>query len=79
MDLATPQINIAYGDYLRYLIDHYGGSGMLAVAAYNAGLGNVDRWVEEAGGASEFGSAEHIPFPEMRAYVETCGAPRRVP
>ena len=70
-DLATPQINIAYGSYyLRYLIDHYGGSETLAVAAYNAGLGNVDRWVEKAGGASEFRSAEHIPFPETRAYVE---------
>jgi soluble lytic murein transglycosylase len=70
-DLATPQINIAYGSYyLRYLIDHYGGSETLAVAAYNAGLGNVDRWVEKAGGPSEFRSTEHIPFPETRAYVE---------
>ncbi len=70
-DLATPQINISYGSYyLRYLIDHYGGSETLAVAAYNAGLGNVDRWVEKAGGASAFRSAEHIPFPETRAYVE---------
>ena len=70
-DLATPQINIAYGTYyLRYLIDHYDGSEALAVAAYNAGLGNVDRWVEKAGGAAEFESAEHIPFPETRAYVE---------
>jgi peptidoglycan lytic transglycosylase len=70
-DLATPQINIAYGSYyLRYLIDRYGGSETLAVAAYNAGLGNVDRWVERAGGASHFKSAEHIPFPETRAYVQ---------
>jgi soluble lytic murein transglycosylase len=70
-DLATPQINISYGSYyLRYLIDHYGGSETLAVAAYNAGLGNVDRWVSKAGGASAFKSAEHIPFPETRAYVE---------
>jgi soluble lytic murein transglycosylase len=69
-DLATPQINISYGSYyLRYLIDHYGGSETLAVAAYNAGLGNVDNWVSKAGGASEFKSAEHIPFPETRAYV----------
>jgi peptidoglycan lytic transglycosylase len=70
-DLATPQINIAYGSYyLRYLIDRYGGSETLAVAAYNAGLGNVDRWVQRAGGASHFKSAEHIPFPETRAYVQ---------
>jgi len=70
-DLATPQINIAYGAwYLRYLIDHYGGNETLAVAAYNAGQTNVDRWVERAGGSEAFDSARHIPFPETRAYVK---------
>jgi soluble lytic murein transglycosylase len=69
-DLADPQINIAYGSYyLRLLIDHYGGNETLAIAAYNAGMGNVDRWVSEAGGAGEFDHAEDIPFPETRAYV----------
>ncbi len=48
-DLATPSINVAYGSYyLRYLLDHYDGNEMLAVAAYNGGLANVDRWVAEA-------------------------------
>ena len=70
-DLGSPQINIAYGTYyLRLLIDHYGGNETLAIAAYNAGMGNVDRWVGEAGGPDEFQSAEHIPFPETRAYVK---------
>jgi soluble lytic murein transglycosylase len=70
-DLADPQINIAYGSYyLRLLLDHYGGNETLAIAAYNAGMGNVDRWVNEAGGPDGFKSAEHIPFPETRAYVE---------
>jgi soluble lytic murein transglycosylase len=70
-DLATPQINIAYGAwFLRYLIDHYDGNETLAVAAYNAGQSNVDRWVARAGGPAQFDSARHIPFPETRAYVE---------
>jgi peptidoglycan lytic transglycosylase len=70
-DLATPQINISYGSYyLRLLIDHYGGNETLAVAAYNAGIGNVDTWVAAAGGPGAFKSADHIPFPETRAYVE---------
>jgi soluble lytic murein transglycosylase len=70
-DLSTPQINISYGAwYLRYLIDHYEGNETLAIAAYNAGLANVDRWVEAAGGPGQFDSARHIPFPETRAYVQ---------
>jgi soluble lytic murein transglycosylase len=70
-DLATPQINIAYGTwFLRYLIDHYDGNETLAVAAYNAGQSNVDNWVAKAGGPDKFDSARHIPFPETRAYVE---------
>ena len=76
-DLANPQINIAYGSYfLRYLIDHYGGNETLAIAAYNAGQTNVDRWVASAGGPDEFDSARHIPFPETRAYVENVAATR---
>ncbi len=70
-DLSTPQVNIAYGAwYLRYLIRHYEGNETLAIAAYNAGQTNVDRWVRRAGGADSFDSARHIPFPETRAYVE---------
>jgi soluble lytic murein transglycosylase len=70
-DLSDPQINISYGAYyLRLLLDHYEQNDALAVAAYNAGIGNVDRWVAAAGGVSEFRTAEHIPFPETRAYVE---------
>jgi len=69
-DLASPQINIAYGAYfLRYLIDHYEGNDTLAVAAYNAGQTNVDGWVERAGGPDGFDAARDIPFPETRAYV----------
>jgi soluble lytic murein transglycosylase len=69
-DLATPQINISYGAfYLRYLMNRYSGNTELAVAAYNAGLTNVDRWVRQAGGSEAFDRARDIPFPETRAYV----------
>src|SRR3712207_3046204 len=70
-DLASPQINIAYGSwYLRYLLDHYEGNELLALAAYNAGEGKVDEWVHGAAAKGEnFEVATHIPFPETREYV----------
>jgi soluble lytic murein transglycosylase len=69
-DLGTPQINIAYGSwYLRYLIDRYDGNETLAIAAYNAGENNVDKWVKRAGGDRSFDPSADIPFPETRHYV----------
>jgi soluble lytic murein transglycosylase len=65
-DLSTPQVNISYGAfYLRYLINRYKGNLALALAAYNGGEGNVDRWIKE--GRSR---VRDIPFPETRAYVK---------
>ena len=65
-DLATPQVNISYGSwYLQWLLDRYGENEMLAIAAYNAGTGNVDRWIGRDPGMQ----AGEIPFPETRHYV----------
>jgi len=70
-DLATPSVNVAYGSYyLRYLLDHYAGNQMLAIAAYNAGLTNVDRWVADARTNGLPLSDAAIPFPETREYVQ---------
>jgi soluble lytic murein transglycosylase len=70
-DLATPQVNIAYGSYyLRLLLDHYSGNTTLAIAAYNAGEANVDRWSATARANGGSLSIATIPFPETRAYVQ---------
>src|SRR5581483_517723 len=59
-DLYDPEINIRYGAwYLRDLFDKY-HSERLVLAAYNAGQGNVDRWLAHD---------EPIQFAETRAYV----------
>jgi len=59
-DLYNPEINVRYGAwYLRHLLDKYGDE-RTALAAYNAGQENVDRW--RAAG-------EGVQFPETRAYV----------
>jgi soluble lytic murein transglycosylase len=71
-DLANPQVNISYGSfYLRYLLQRYGGNEVLAIAAYNAGEGRVDKWIFDARHQGEaFDRARHIPFPETRHYVQ---------
>jgi soluble lytic murein transglycosylase len=64
-DLSDPEINIRYGTFLlRELLDRYEGDEAAALAAYNAGPGNADKW----GGAHL--NVGDIPFPETRAYVE---------
>jgi peptidoglycan lytic transglycosylase len=70
-DLGTPEVNIAYGSYyLRYLLDRYDGEEMLALAAYNGGETNVDRWLAQERQDGRALTVGEIPFPETRAYVE---------
>jgi soluble lytic murein transglycosylase len=70
-DLGTPQVNIAYGAwYLRYLMGRYAGNETFALAAYNGGEGNVDRWIAAAERRNEALTIAAIPFSETRTYVQ---------
>jgi soluble lytic murein transglycosylase len=69
-DLRDPDINVRYGSwYIDHLRAHYDGDIGLALAAYHAGQGNVDRWQREGVG---------IAFPETKAYVDEVERVRRV-
>lgn len=69
-DLATPQVNIAYGAwYLRYLLDQFHGDEVTALAAYNGGIGNVQKWLAEKR-ETVLTDPDDIPFPETREYVK---------
>jgi soluble lytic murein transglycosylase len=60
-DLYDPEINVRYGAwYLRHLLRKYGDEAT-ALAAYNAGQDNVDRWRRAGRG---------IQFSETRHYVD---------
>lgn len=54
---------------LRRLMDHYGDT-WVALAAYNAGIGNVDRWLEDPEHSLDGETLHKIPYPETAAYVE---------
>jgi soluble lytic murein transglycosylase len=63
-DLSDPELNIRYGTfYLHGLLDRYRGNEVAALAAYNAGPANADRW----GGAGL--TLDAIPLEETRSYV----------
>jgi len=69
-DLRDPEINVRYGSwYIDHLRAHYDGDVRLALAAYHAGQGNVDRWQREG---------VDIGFPETRAYVDEVERVRRL-
>jgi peptidoglycan lytic transglycosylase len=77
-DLGTPQVNISYGAwYLRYLLRRYDGNETLAIAAYNGGETNVDRWVAGSGRHRDRFTVDEIPFDETRAYVRRVQEARR--
>jgi soluble lytic murein transglycosylase len=77
-DLATPQVNISYGAYyLRYLLRRYDSNEDLALAAYNAGEGNVDKWIARAQARGRALTIAAIPYGETRAYVQRVESVRR--
>ncbi len=68
--------NIALGStYIQRMLDYYGGSYPLAIAAYNGGPGNVNKWLKAYGDprTGEIGILEwieKIPLSETRDYVQ---------
>lgn len=68
--------NIQLGSsYFQRLLNYNGGSYPLAIAAYNAGQGNVNKWIAANGdprlpGADIVKWIENIPFQETRNYVQ---------
>jgi len=71
-----PSYNVMLGSrHLSELMDYWGGDAMLVAAAYNAGSGNVRKWIRERGdprlpGADVLRWIEEIPFAETRGYVQ---------
>lgn len=67
--LCEPELNIELGCwYLNYLVNKY-GSRELALMAYNAGPGNVDKWLD-SGKVTISSEPKDIPFAQTGDYVE---------
>lgn len=69
-DLYDPETNIKLGtSYLSYLLELYDGNTVLAIIAYNAGLGNVKQWIKEGVIKPDGSDIENIPYKETENYV----------
>lgn len=72
-DSFDAEINIHLATcYLKYLLDKYGGDLACTIAAYNAGEGNVDKWLSSDGGMSS------IPFGETDRYLKKVKLYRKI-
>lgn len=78
-DILIPEENIALGAYyLGYLLSMYDGKIPLAVAAYNAGQGRVNRWLSDPAYSADGSSLSEIPFPETDRYVKKVTLYRKI-
>lgn len=74
----SPELNVKLGSYyISQLVKRYDGSYILAIASYNAGPHNVDRWIKAYGDPRKLDNVddvvewiEKIPYYETRAYVQ---------
>lgn len=69
-DLFNPEINIKIGlNYFAYLVEQYNNNYALAIVAYNAGIGNVNKWIENGTIKPDGTDIENVPFKETNNYV----------
>ncbi|HEV2044319.1 MAG TPA: lytic transglycosylase domain-containing protein, partial [Sphingomicrobium sp.] len=73
---SDPAYNVMLGSsYFRRMVNQWDGNYVLAVASYNAGAGNVRKWVRAYGdprsaGVDTLRWIEQIPFSETKGYVQ---------
>lgn len=70
IDLFDAENNIEIGTrYFAKLIKYYDGNYNLAITAYNAGIGNVQKWIDDRIIKKDGSDIQNIPFKETNNYV----------
>ena len=70
VDLYNEEMNIMIGTkYISDLIEKYDGNINLAIIAYNAGTGNVNKWIEDGVIKADGSDIENVPYKETNMYI----------
>src|SRR5574344_1496095 len=72
-NIYDENVNISLGcKYFKSLINKYNGNYYLAICAYNAGMGNVDKWIEEGIVPKNLDTYEgiNLPYNETKKYLK---------
>ena len=68
--LLEPEKNIMIGTkYYSELLKNFDGNMLLAITAYNAGMGNVNQWIRDGIIKADVSDIENIPYKETNMYV----------
>lgn len=68
--IFDPDVNIRLGCFYLNMLEKQYGDIDVALCAYNAGSGNVDKWLRDSSYSDDGKTLSHIPFQETRNYVK---------
>lgn len=70
-EIMEPDVNIALGSwYLSYIYERFDGNVYVTIAAYNAGPGNVTKWLNDGVWDGTVENIDQIPIGETRHYIQ---------
>ena len=70
INLKNPECNIEIGTkYFKMLLQYYNYNYYLAISAYNAGIGTVQKWIDNGIIKNDGSDIENIPYKETNNYV----------
>lgn len=77
--IFAPNINIELGCwYLSKLLNQYNGNEKTALAAYNAGSGNIAKWLNDKRYSSDGENIDNIPFSQTDGYIKKVTVAKKI-
>ncbi len=67
--LRDPETNIKYGTYFLSILRRKYKNEKVVLSAYNAGIGNVDKWLNDKEYSDDGETLKKIPYKETEKYV----------